>query len=91
MDKIDNKEFLKLFHETIISNTSFIESIRFNKKSITVKIHDINFFFNDFYTRNTLYNEIIGVLVIYYKNHGINYIDKDFLACKYPKINIRSC
>ena len=67
MDKIDNKEFLKLFHETIISNTSFIESIRFNKKSITVKIHDINFFFNDSILSH-LYGINLNWLLLYSSN-----------------------
>ena len=89
MDKINNKEFLNFFEKRCRSNVpNFIKSIRFNKKSISVRLEDKNFLFNDLYTKKSLYNDIIGYLSIYIKENNLNIpYDIDYLKYKYAKLN----
>ena len=86
---INNKKFLEYLKENSKTNLNFIKSIRFNKKSISVKVEDKQFFFNDFFTEKTLYNIIISYLVTYIKTNNVYYTaDRDFLEYKYAKLNI---
>lgn len=87
---INNKDFLKFMQEKEIMNLSFIKAIQFNDKSITVKIQDKQFFFNNLFNENSLYNMIISYLILYVKANKIDYpTDKDFLKAKFKKLNIR--
>ena len=95
--KIDNKDFLKFFKERCKSNVTYIKSIRFNKKSISIKMDnfDRNFVFNDFFTEKSLYNLIISYLSIYIKENEIKCFntvglvyDIDYLKYVYEKLNI---
>ena len=63
--KINNKEFLEYMICKETSNISYIKSIRFNKKSISIKLDkDVEcFIFNDFFTKQSLYNMIIHYLI----------------------------
>lgn len=88
--KINNKEFLKYMVSKEISNISFIEAIRFNKKSITIKLDkDVEcFVFNDFFTKQSLYNMVIFYLSLYIKDNNIDMpTDIDYLKYKYSKVN----
>lgn len=87
--KVDNNKFLKYLIKNSPTNMKFIKSIKFNKKSISVKIVDKQFFFNDVYTKRSLYNDIINYLILFIKDNNIDYsTDKDFLTYKFNKINI---
>lgn len=88
--KINNKEFLNYMVSKEISNISFIEAIRFNKKSISIKLNkDVEcFVFNDFFTKQSLYNMIIFYLSLYIKDNDIDMpTDIDYLKYKYNKVN----
>lgn len=88
--KINNKEFLNYMVSKEISNISFIEAIRFNKKSITIKLDkDVEcFVFNDFFTKQSLYNMVIFYLSLYIKDNNIDMpTDIDYLKYKYSKVN----
>ena len=74
---LNGKEFLKFYMNKINKygvNRNGIKSLRFNKKSISVTIDKEfrNFFFNDFFTENHLFNELITYLSIYIKENNIN-------------------
>jgi len=87
--KIDNKKFLEYLKENCSSNLNFIKSIRFNKKSISVKVEDKQFVFNGLFTEKTLYNIIISYLVTFIKENNVYYTaDRDFLEYKFSKLNI---
>ena len=87
--KINNKEFLNYMVSKELSNISFIKSIRINKKSISIKLkHDECFVFNDFFTKQSLYNMIIHYLSLYIKDNNIDIpSDIDYLKYKYSKVN----
>lgn len=70
---IDNKKFKEYFIEKNHSNMNGIKSIRFNKKSISVTIDKdlVNFFFNDFFTKKSLYKDIIFYLSMYIKENQL--------------------
>lgn len=78
--KINNKKFLEYIKENEISNTpAFIKSIRVNQKSISVKVVDSQFLFNNIFGKKSLYAMIISHL----RNYG-EIKDRDFLQWKYP-------
>lgn len=87
--KINNKDFLNYMISNEKSNISFIKAIRINKKSISIKLDNNScFIFNDFFTKQSLYNMIIHYLSLYIKNNNINIpSDKDYLKYKYNKVN----
>ena len=88
--KINNKEFLNYMVSKETSNISFIEAIKINKKSISIKL-DNNiecFVFNDFFTKQSLYNMVIYYLSLYIKDNHINMpTNIDYLKYKYSKVN----
>ena len=71
------------------SNISFIEAIKINKKSISIKLNDVEcFVFNDFFTKQSLYNMVIFYLSLYIKDNDIDMpTDIDYLKHKYSKVN----
>lgn len=86
--KINNKAFLKYMICKETSNISFIKAIKINKKSISVKLDNNSFIFNDFFTKQSLYNMIIHYLSLYIKDNNINIPnDIDYLKYKYNKVN----
>lgn len=87
--KINNKEFLEYMISKEISNISFIEAIKINKKSISIKLNNNEcFIFNDFFTKQSLYNMIIFYLSLYIKDNDIDMpTDIDYLKYKYSKVN----
>ena len=87
--KINNKEFLNYMISKEISNISFIEAIKINKKSISIKLNNNEcFIFNDFFTKQSLYNMVIFYLSLYIKDNDIDMpTDIDYLKCKYNKVN----
>lgn len=88
--KINNKEFLHYMVSKEISNISFIEAIKINKKSISIKLDkDMEcFIFNDFFTKQSLYNMVIFYLSLYIKDNDIDMpTDIDYLKYKYNKVN----
>ena len=86
--KINNKDFLNYMISKEISNISFIEAIKINKKSISIKLDNNSFIFNDFFTKQSLYNMIIHYLSLYIKDNNINTPnDIDYLKYKYSKVN----
>lgn len=90
MEKIDNKDFLKYLQRNCPSNMGAIQTIRFNKQFITVKINDKQFFFNGLFNERTLYNIIIDYLRGYIVQNNLNIPhDKDFLEYKFPQLNIK--
>ena len=86
--EINTKDFLNYLKKNNSTNLNFIKSIRFNKKSISVKITDKNLFFNGLFTEKTLYNMIINTLSNYMYFNNIEGSDIDFLQYKYKKLNI---
>ena len=95
---INAQNFLEYFKENCRSNVNYIQSIKFNKKSITVKIDDDAkpFVFNSFFTEKRLYNLIISYLSSYIKENEINCFntvgvvyDIDYLKYTFKKLNIR--
>ena len=87
--KINNKEFLNYMVSKELSNISFIKEIRINKKSISIKLkHDESFVFNDFFTKQSLYNMVIHYLSLYIQDNNIDIPnDIDYLKYKYNKVN----
>lgn len=87
--KINNKEFLNYMISKEISNISFIEAIKINKKSISIKLNNNEcFIFNDFFTKQSLYNMVIFYLSLYIKDNNIDMpTDIDYLKYKYNKVN----
>ena len=88
--KINNKEFLNYMVSKEIRNISFIEAIKINKKSISIKLNkDVKcFVFNDFFTKQSLYNMVIFYLSLYIKDNDIDMpTDIDYLKYKYSKVN----
>ena len=86
--KINNKEFLNYMVSKETSNISFIKAIKINKKSISIKLDNNSFIFNDFFTKQSLYNMIIHYLSLYIKDYDIDMTtDKDYLKYKYSKVN----
>lgn len=87
--KINNKEFLNYMVSKELSNISFIKSIRINKKSISIKLNNNEcFIFNDFFTKQSLYNMVIFYLSLYIKDNDIDMpTDIDYLKYKYNKVN----
>lgn len=87
--KINNKEFLNYMVSKEISNISFIKAIKINKKSISIKLDNNScFIFNDFFTKQSLYNMIIHYLSLYIKDNNIDIpSDIDYLKYKYNKVN----
>ena len=88
--KINNKDFFFFLISKEISNISFIEAIKINKKSISIKLNkDVEcFIFNDFFTKQSLYNMVIHYLSLYIKDNNINIPnDIDYLKYKYNKVN----
>lgn len=88
---INNNDFLKYYLQNNLKNginRNGITSIKFNKKSISVKIKN-NYYFNDFFTEQNLLNELLKILQMYIMEHNLNLCsDKDFLEYKFKKINI---
>ena len=88
--KINNKDFLNYMISKEISNISYIKAIRFNKKSITIKLDNNveSFIFNDFFTKQSLYNMVIHYLSLYIQDNNIDIPnDIDYLKYKYNKVN----
>ena len=86
--KINNKDFLNYITSKETSNVSFIKAIKINKKSISIKLDNNSFIFNDFFTKQSLYNMIIHYLSLYIKDNNINTPnDIDYLKYKYSKVN----
>lgn len=86
--KINNKEFLNYMISKETSNISFIKAIKINKRSISIKLDNPCFIFNDFFTKQSLYNMVINYLSLYIKDNNINIPnDIDYLKYKYSKIN----
>ena len=88
--KINNKDFLNYIVSKETSNVSFIKAIKINKKSISIKLNNDgeNFIFNNFFTKQSLYNMIIHYLSLYIKDNNINIpSDIDYLKYKYNKVN----
>ena len=89
---IDNKKFLNYFLEKNLKqgiNRNGLKEIRFNKKSISVKIQN-HYYFNDFFTEKDLLKEILNFLKLYIIRHNLNLChDMDFLKNKFKKINIK--
>ena len=87
---IDNKKFLSYFLNENLKNginKKGLTEIRFNKKSISVTIEN-NFYFNNFFTKKDLLNEILKLLQLYIIENNLNLPhDLDFLEYKYSKIN----
>ena len=90
---INNKKFLEYFKNNCKSNMNFIKSISFNKKSISIKLYDINEYnliFNSFFDENTLYRMILRYLSLYIKDNNLNLIkDFDYYEYKFKKLNIK--
>ena len=88
---IDNKKFLSYFLNKNIKqgiNRNGLKEIRFNKKSISVKIEN-HYYFNDFFSEKDLLNEILKILQLYIIENNLNLCqDMDFLKYKFKKINI---
>lgn len=87
--EINNKDFLNYMISKEISNISYIKAIRFNKKSISIKLNNNEcFIFNDFFTKQSLYNMVIFYLSLYIKDNDIDMpTDIDYLKYKYNKVN----
>ena len=86
--KINNKKFLEYMISKEASNISFIKTVKINKKSILIKLDNNSFIFNDFFTKQSLYNMIIHYLSLYIKDNNINTPnDIDYLKYKYSKVN----
>ena len=87
--KINNKKFLNYMVSKEASNISFIKAIKINKKSISIKLDNNScFIFNDFFTKQSLYNMIINYLSLYIKDNNIDTPnDIDYLKYKYSKVN----
>lgn len=88
--EINNKDFLNYMISKEISNISYIKAIRFNKKSISIKLNkDVEcFIFNNLFTKQSLYNMVIHYLSLYIKDNNINIPnDIDYLKYKYSKVN----
>lgn len=88
--KINNKDFLNYMISKETSNISFIKAIKINKKSISIKLNNDSekFVFNNFFTKQSLYNMIINYLSLYIKDNNINIPnDIDYLKYKYNKVN----
>ena len=86
--KINNKEFLNYMVSKEASNISFIKTVKINKKSISIKLDNNSFIFNDFFTKQSLYKMIIHYLSLYIKDNNINTPnDIDYLKYKYSKVN----
>ena len=86
--KINNKEFLNYMVSKEASNISFIKTVKINKKSISIKLDNNSFIFNDFVTKQSLYNMIIHYLSLYIKDNNIDIPnDIDYLKYKYSKVN----
>lgn len=88
---IDNKKFLNYFLNENSKhgiNRNGLTEIRFNKKSISVKIEN-QYYFNNLFTEKDLLNEILKLLKMYIMEHKLNLCyDMDFLKYKFKKINI---
>lgn len=89
MDIPDSKNFLIYLKEHNNINLNFITNIKFNKKSITIKIKNKDFFFNNLFTEKSLYNLIIVNVSNYLRDNNLNGWDIDYLKYKYQKINIK--
>ena len=91
--KINSKDFLKWYKARSKANREAITNIRFNKKSISVKIEDKQFFFNFLFNENDLYKEITHFLAIYIMENGFNTMNLsnniDSVRYKYEKLNVR--
>ena len=86
--KINNKEFLEYMISKEASNISFIKTVKINKKSISIKLDNNSFIFNDFFTKQSLYNMVIHYLSLYIKDNNIDIPnDIDYLKYKYSKVN----
>lgn len=89
---IDNKKFLNYFLNENLKhgiNRNGLTEIRFNKKSISVKIQN-QFYFNNLFTEKDLLNEILKLLKMYIMEHNLNLCsDKDFLEYKFKKLNVK--
>lgn len=89
---IDNKKFLNYFIEENLKhgvNRNGLTEIRFNKKSISVKIQN-HYYFNNLFTEKDLLNEILKILQLYIIENNLNLCqDMDFLKYKFKKINIK--
>ncbi len=86
---INNKDFLNYMISNEKSNISFITAIRINKKSISIKLDNNScFIFNDFFTKQSLYNMVIHYLSLYIQDNNIDIPnDIDYLKYKYNKVN----
>ena len=88
----NNNEFLNYFLNENSKhgiNRNGLKMIKFNKKSISVKIEN-QFYFNNLFTEKDLLNEILKLLKIYIVEHNLNLCyDMDFLKYKFKKINIK--
>ena len=88
---INNEKFLNYFLNENLKhgiNRNGLKEIRFNKKSVSVKIEN-KFYFNSLFTEKDLLNEIIKILQLYIIENNLNLCqDMDFLKYKFKKINI---
>ena len=76
---VNNKEFLQYIKDNERTNThNFLSSVRVNKKSITVKVEDKNYLFNELFREIHLYNMIIRHLSKFTET------DRQILEYRYP-------
>lgn len=91
--KINSKDFLKWYKARARANREAITNIRFNKKSISVKIEDKQFFFGNLFNEKSLYHEITHYLAIYIMENGFNTMNLsnniDSVRYKYEKLNVK--
>ena len=86
--KINNKKFLEYMICKEASNISFIKTVKINKKSISIKLDNNSFIFNDVFTKQSLYNMVIHYLSLYIEDNNIDIPnDIDYLKYKYNKVN----
>ena len=92
MVNVDNKNFLKYLKEKSNMNLNFINLIKFNKNSISIKVNDKqyvnNFVFNDLFNKKSLLNLIIKMLHNYMYFNNIECSDIDYLTYRFKKLNI---
>lgn len=87
---IDSKKFKEYLINECPSNLRFIKSIRFNKKSITLKCDNDFPIFNEFFTKQFLYGVVISYLSSFIIDNNVDFpSDRDYLKYRFSKLNIR--